>query len=381
VRVYPGLEILLKEGLLKNKKIGLITNHTGVNFDLESNYHLMLAEGYKITALFAPEHGIYGDHPDGQYVSSTSDATTGIPIYSLYGATQKPTKQMLKNVEALVFDIQDIGARYYTYMSTMILWMEAASEWGIQFVVLDRPNPIDGLRVEGNVPSLSWISPVCYAPITIRHGMTAGEISLFMSAQKNLSAPTVIPMEGWRRSMLFSETGFPWVPTSPSASSLEMALLYPGTCLIEGTNVSEGRGTSVPFQVLGAPWIDALDLSKAVNALNLPGIKARPVHFRPSYSKWAGNICQGIQIHIFEPNVVRPVETGVRLLFTLRDLYPENFEVTPPGPNGKHFLDLLCGGAQLTDALKHDSSPDRLLDTWNKEAQDFTSKREDFLIY
>jgi len=158
-------------------------------------------------------------------------------------------------------------------------------------------------------------------------------------------------------------------------------LLYPGTCLIEGTNVSEGRGTSVPFQVLGAPWIDALDLSKAVNALNLPGIKARPVHFRPSYSKWAGNICQGIQIHIFEPNVVRPVETGVRLLFTLRDLYPENFEVTPPGPNGKHFLDLLCGGAQLTDALKHDSSPDRLLDTWNKEAQDFTSKREDFLIY
>jgi uncharacterized protein YbbC (DUF1343 family) len=381
VRVHPGLEVLLKRELFKNRRIGLITNHTGINYDLESNFHIMLRADYKITKLFSPEHGIYGDHPDGQYVESSSDTVTGIPIYSLYGATQKPTKKMLKDVDVLLFDIQDIGARYYTYMSTMILSMEAASKYGVEFAVLDRPNPIGGTVLEGNMPDVSWISPVCYAPVTIRHAMTAGEISLFAASEKNLNTPSIVRMEGWSRSMCFDETGFPWVPTSPSAPSLDMALLYPGTCLLEGTNVSEGRGTSTPFQVLGAPWIDGMELSKSVNALKLPGIKTRPVYFRPCFSKWAGNICQGIQIHVFEPKKIRPVEMGVHLLFALRDHYPEHFEITPPGPNGKHFLDLLCGGPSLSNAIKNDHSPDDLLNAWSKQAQLFARKREEFLIY
>jgi uncharacterized protein YbbC (DUF1343 family) len=211
--------------------------------------------------------------------------------------------------------------------------------------------------------------------------MTAGEISLFMASEKNLDTPTVIKMEGWSRHMRFDETGFPWVPTSPSAPNLDMATLYPGTCLLEGTNVSEGRGTSTPFQVLGAPWINATKLARSVNALRMPGIKVRPVYFRPSFNKWAGNICQGIQIHIFDPKEIRPVETGVRILFVLRDQYPEHFEITSPGPNNRRFLDLLCGGPSLSNALEKDSSADDILHDWSKQTRFFASKREQFLIY
>lgn len=381
MRVFPGLEVLLKKELLKNRKIGLITNHTGNNFNLESNFDLMLRAGYKMTALFSPEHGIYGDHPDGQYVEGSTHTGTGIPIHSLYGATQKPKKDMLKNVDILVFDIQDIGARYYTYMSTMILSMEAASENGIEFAILDRPNPIGGIKVEGNVTRPGWISSVSYAPVSIRHGMTAGEIGLFMAAQKGLPQPKVIAMEGWSRDMYFNETGFPWVPTSPSAPTLEMAILYPGTCLLEGTNLSEGRGTSTPFQTLGAPWVDGFKLSEELNQMGIPGIRTRPVYFRPSFSKWTGDICQGVQIHIFEPRDINPVELGVRLLFAVRDLYPDDFRIIPPGPSGKHFLDLLCGGTQLAEALENHDSPDGLLNSWREEAEHFSAKRRDFLIY
>lgn len=381
VRVIPGLEVFLEKGLFKNNRIGLVTNHTGINYDLKSNFDLMIKAGYKLAALFSPEHGIYGDHPDGQYVEGSTLAETKIPIYSLYGATQKPTREMLKNVDTLIFDIQDIGARYYTYMSTMILSMEAAAENGIEFLVLDRPNPIGGTNLEGNLPGHSWISPVSYAPVTIRHGMTAGEIAMYMAAEKGLARPEVVAMEGWYRDMYFDETSFPWVPTSPSAPTLEMAILYPGTCLFEGTNLSEGRGTSTPFQVTGAPWINGVKLSETLNGMGFPGVKMRPAHFRPSFGKWTGDICQGIQIHIFESRRVRPVELGVRLLFAIRDLYPDDFRVIPPGPNGKHFLDLLTGGTQLTKALERDNSPEPLLDLWNQDTEEFLEKRRNFLLY
>ena len=260
MRVKPGLEVMLENSRYIDKKIGLVTNHTGVDSGLEQNIDLMLRQGYKITALFSPEHGLFGDYPDGEYVESSVYPGTGIPIYSLFGDTQKPTGDMLQDVDVLIFDIQDIGSRYYTYMSTMLLSMEAASQHGVQFVVLDRPNPIGGTDVEGNVTKPSWISPVAYAHIAIRHGMTPGEIARFVAAQEGLPEPQLVPMEHWSREMYFPDTELPWVPTSPSAPSIEMALLYPGTCLLEGTNVSEGRGTSVPFQVLGAPWIDGAEL-------------------------------------------------------------------------------------------------------------------------
>ncbi len=381
MRVSPGLEIMIRKRLYTTRKVGLITNHTGVDWELNHNFPLMLKEGYRITALFSPEHGLFGDHPDGEYVEGAVHPETGIHVHSLFGATQKPTRDMLKNVDILIFDIQDIGARYYTYMSTMLLSMEAASEHGVEFVVLDRPNPIGGISLEGNVARPSWISPVSYAQITVRHGMTAAEIALFTAAEKGLAQPTVVPMENWSRSMYFQDTGFPWVPTSPSAPTVEMAILYPGTCLLEGTNVSEGRGTSVPFQTLGAPWVNGMELSETLNKMKLPGIRTRPAYFRPSFSKWAGDICRGVQVHIFEPEKVRPVELGVRILFAIRNLYPDSFRLTPPGPDRRRFLDLLCGGDQLSNALENDDSPEPLLNMWAQEAEEFGRRRRDYLLY
>lgn len=381
MRVSPGLEVMIRKRLYTTRKVGLITNHTGVNWELNHNFPLMLKEGYRIAALFSPEHGLFGDHPDGEYVEGSVHPEAGIHVHSLFGATQKPTRDMLKNVDILIFDMQDIGARYYTYMSTMLLSMEAASEHGIEFVVLDRPNPIGGISLEGNVARPSWISPVSYAQITVRHGMTAAEIALFTAAEKALAQPTVVPMENWSRSMYFQDTGFPWVPTSPSAPTVEMAILYPGTCLLEGTNVSEGRGTSVPFQTLGAPWVNGMELSETLNKMKLPGIRTRPAYFRPSFSKWAGDICRGVQVHIFEPERVRPVELGVRILFAIRDLYPDSFRLTPPGPDRRRFLDLLCGGDQLSNALENDDSPEPLLNMWAQEAEEFGRRRRDYLLY
>ncbi|HHT84238.1 MAG: exo-beta-N-acetylmuramidase NamZ domain-containing protein [Bacillota bacterium] len=381
MRVSTGLEVMIANKSYMNKRIGLITNHTGVGPELDQNIDLMLKQGYKITALFSPEHGLFGDYPDGEYVESSMYPGTGIPIYSLFGETQQPTQDMLQDVDVLIFDIQDIGARYYTYMSTMLLSLEAASANDIEFVVLDRANPIGGIAVEGNVTRPSWISPVAYAHIAIRHGMTPGEIAMFVASEKGLARPSVVPLKNWSRDMYFPDTGLPWVPTSPSAPSIEMALLYPGTCLLEGTNVSEGRGTSVPFQVLGAPWIDGPELSQTLNEMGLPGIRTRPVYFRPSFSKWTNQVCRGIQIHILEPEKVQPVELGVRLVFALRDLYPDDFELTPPGPDRKHFLDLLCGGDQLSAALADDDSPESLLSIWSQEAEEFKKKRQDYLIY
>jgi len=381
MRVKPGLEVMIANRSYIDKKVGLITNHTGIGPELDQNIDLMLKQGYKITALFSPEHGLFGDYPDGEYVESSVYPGTGIPIYSLFGETQKPTGDMLRDVEVLIFDIQDIGARYYTYMSTMLLSMEAASENNIEFVVLDRPNPIGGQAVEGNVTKPSWISPVAYANIAIRHGMTPGEIALFVASEKGLAEPSVVPLKNWSRDMYFPDTGLPWVPTSPSAPSVEMAIVYPGTCLLEGTNVSEGRGTSVPFQALGAPWINGPELSKTLNDMELPGISTRPVYFRPTFSKWTDQVCRGIQVHILEPEMVRPVELGIRLLFALRDLYPDHFELTPPGPDRTRFLDLLCGGDQLSTALADDESPEPLLSVWAQEAEDFKNKRQDYLMY
>lgn len=377
----PGLEVLISEGLLQKKRIGLITNHTGVNHELRQNIHLLLEKGYKITALFSPEHGLYGDHADGEAVDGHRDKATGIPVFSLYGATQKPQEEHLQNVDVLVFDIQDIGARYYTYLSTMILSMEQAAAFHIPFVVLDRPNPIGGVDVEGNVTQDDWISFVAGAKVAIRHGMTLGEIARMVAKEKNLPEPQVIKAVGWKREMYFQETGFPWVPTSPNAPSMEMAILYPGMCLIEGTNLSEGRGTSTPFQVVGAPWVDGDRLAEAVRKMNLPGILVRPVFFRPSFSNWAGNVVSGIQIHIINQKEVRPCELGVRILFAIRDLFPDKFALRPPGPSGKRFIDLLAGGQDLGKALEGASSPEELLHSWRKQSEEFKEARKEFLLY
>lgn len=373
-----GLEVMLSNSLHKGERLGLITNHSGLDRHLDQNLDLLRENDYWIGCLFAPEHGLYGDHPDGLAVPSLEH--DALQVYSLYGERTAPSTDSLEGLERLVFDIQDIGCRYYTYMSTMVMSMEAAAKASVPFTVLDRPNPLGGISVEGNLPAPGHLSFVCGANVAIRHGMTLGEIARMVAAEKGLPEPEVVPMEGWRRSMYFEETGRPWVPTSPAAPSVEMALLYPGTCLIEGTSVSEGRGTATPFTIVGAPWIDGRRLASALRALELPGVLIRPTFFTPSSQKHAGQQCQGVQFHVTDRHTLKPVELGVKLLFVLRDTFPE-FAVRERPPGSHYSLDWLAGGPALREALVSGVSPDSLLSTWQKEAKEFENRRRRYLLY
>lgn len=373
-----GLEVMVSTGLHKNERLGLVTNHSGLDAHLDQNLDILRKNGYRIGCLFAPEHGLYGDHPDGLSVPSRQHDE--LQVHSLYGDRTSPSPESLAGLDRLVFDIQDIGCRYYTYMSTMLLSMEAAAKAGIPFTVLDRPNPLGGLAVEGNLPSPGHLSFVCGANVAIRHGMTLGEIARMVASEKGLPEPEIVRMEGWRRHMYWEDTGRPWVPTSPAASTTEMAFLYPGTCLLEGTNVSEGRGTATPFTTVGAPWIDGRKLASTLRALDLPGVLIRPTFFTPSSGKHEGTQCQGVQFHVVDRHKLAPVELGVRLLFALRDTFPE-FRVRERPPGSHYSLDLLSGGTALSEALLAGASPDSLLATWQKEAREFDDKRQQYLLY
>lgn len=367
--------------MFRDRSVGLVTNHTGVNRRLVSNVELLLKAGYRLKAIFSPEHGLFGYQPDGASVSGHTDPRSGVPVYSLYGNVQAPIAEMLDGLDVVVFDIQDIGARYYTYLSTMILTMEACARLSLPFAVLDRPNPVGGEAVEGNVPDEEWFSFVGAYSLPQRHGMTLGEVALMVAAERGWPRPSVVRMEGWKREMYFPDTGLLWVPPSPNASSFDMAMVYPGTCLLEGTNVSEGRGTTWPFQYVGAPWVDPWRLSSRLNAMELPGVLFRPVYFRPAFGKWAQELVAGVAIHVADVSRVRPVALGVRLLFALRQLFPENFAFRPPSPGGKHFLDLLAGGPDLRLALEAGEPPEAVLTSWQKQSRAFEDRRRSYLLY
>lgn len=385
--VKTGLRILLEKGLLRDKVIGLITNHTGCAEDLSRNLDLLIANGYRVGAVFSPEHGLDGEFQDGESIGHARDRRTGIPIYSLYGSSMTPKQEWLLGLDTLVFDIQDIGSRYYTYPATMLNSMEAAATAGVSFVILDRPNPLGGLIVEGNAPAPGHTSFVCPSPLPIRHGLTIGEYALFGADWRGLADPTIVKMDGWGRGMWFGDTGLPWVPPSPNAPTLSMAALYPGTCLVEGVNLSEGRGTPLPFEVVGAPWVDGDELAARLRDASMPGILWRPVRFRPATGKWCGQSCGGVQAHITSPSEMRPVEMGVRLLHTVKSMWPDELElVTPtePSESAHYHLDLLAGGPGLREALWQENSPESveaLLDAWRIDAANFETLRKKYLIY
>lgn len=384
MKVRTGLDVLLSRGLFKDKVVGLITNHTGLGSDLRQNVELMLAEGYRIGALFSPEHGLYGEHQDGEAIGDARDPKTGIPVFSLYGNNYTPPAESLRGLEVLVFDIQDIGARHYTYPATMINCMEAAARSAVSFVVLDRPNPIGGVTVEGNVAHPDRVSFVCPAPTAIRHGLTIGELALLAAEWKGLPAPHIVRVEGWERDMWFDQTGLPWVPPSPNAPTLSMAALYPGTCFVEGVNLSEARGTALPFEMVGAPWLDGEKLAEVMRQKNLPGVLWRPVRFRPSASKWMDQSCGGVQIHVVDRRALRPVELGVLLLFAIRDLHPDKLapvSPTEPSEPARYHMDLLAAGPELREALFGGEQPDRLLQEWQEQANKFEQERKRFFIY
>lgn len=381
-RVVPGLDVLLgpKRGLLAGKRVGLITNPTGVTVKLESAIDRMAqARDFKLAALFGPEHGVRGDAQAGAAVADRMDARTGLPAYSLYGTTRKPTPAMLAGLDVLVFDIQDIGARFYTYPWTLALVMQAAREAGMGVIVADRPNPIGGIRVEGPVLDPALASFVGAYPIPIRHGMTLGELALMMNTDFGIGCDlTVVTCTNWRRPDDATQTGLPWVPPSPNMPTIDTAFIYPGTCLIEGTNLSEGRGTTKPFELIGAPFIDAHGLADRLNQRNLPGAHFRPAWFTPSFSKFQGQLCAGVQVHITDRAAFAPVDAGIAILLEVARHYGKDFSFLPGNPP---FFDKLAGASWLREAITAGESLDAIKTRWQPELAAFKLKRARRLLY
>ncbi len=381
-RVVPGLDVLLgpKRGLLAGKRVGLITNPTGVTVKLESAINRMAqARDFKLAALFGPEHGVRGDAQAGAAVADRMDARTGLPAYSLYGTTRKPTPAMLAGLDVLVFDIQDIGARFYTYPWTLALVMQAAREAGMGVIVADRPNPIGGIRVEGPVLDPALASFVGAYPIPIRHGMTLGELALMMNTDFGIGCDlTVVTCTNWRRPDDATQTGLPWVPPSPNMPTIDTAFIYPGTCLIEGTNLSEGRGTTKPFELIGAPFIDAHGLADRLNQRNLAGAHFRPAWFTPSFSKFQGQLCAGVQVHITDRAAFAPVDAGIAILLEVARHHGKDFSFLPGNPP---FFDKLAGVSWLREAITAGESLDAIKTHWQPELAAFKLKRARRLLY
>ncbi|MCK5649888.1 MAG: DUF1343 domain-containing protein, partial [Gemmatimonadetes bacterium] len=321
--VRPGLEVLLSDSihLIQGLRVGLITNHTGIDSRRAHGIdRLVEIPDVELVALFSPEHGIRGEAEGGVGIQSQGDERTGLPIHSLYGQTRKPTPEMLEGLEALLFDIQDVGARYYTYVSTMALAMEAAGEAGIPFLVLDRPNPIGGIAVQGTVLDPEFATFVGLFPVPMRHGMTAGELARLYVGEFGIQVDLkVIPVEGWKREMTFGDTNLPWVAPSPNMPSVESALHYPGTCLFEGTNISLGRGTDEAFQILGAPWVDGESLVRALDEYHIPGVRFEAIRFTPTGPgdrKFDGEEIPGVRFTVTSPEY----DPTLAMLALLREL-------------------------------------------------------------
>jgi uncharacterized protein YbbC (DUF1343 family) len=383
-RVRLGLEVLLESqlALLLNRRIGLITNHTGVDSRLRSTVDLLHAHPeVNLVALYGPEHGIRGAAAAGELVSSDRDPVTNLPVFSLYGNTKKPSAEMLEGVDTLLFDIQDIGVRYYTYPYTLAYCMEAAREHGLRMIVPDRPNPLGGTAVEGNILNPDFASFVGMYPLPVRHGMTIGELARWFNRTIGCDL-TVVPMEGWERTMWWDDTRLPFVPMSPNTTGLDMAVLYGGTCLIEGTNLSEGRGTTKPFEQVGAPFVDGRRLADVLNGLNLPGVLFRPVYFTPTFSKHKDTQCQGVQIHVTDRQALRPAELGLHLVKALHDLCPGDFAFLPPyREGGRPFFDLLAGTDAWRYGMENGLAVDTFVRSWNTQQEPFLAERESVLLY
>lgn len=374
-QVLTGLDILAGRGFapMVNKKVGLITNHTGIDRFGRSIIESMHGKlGDKLLALFSPEHGLQG-MLDSKVPSSVHEET-GLPIHSLYGETRRPTHEMLEGIEVLVFDIQDIGTRFYTYITTMAYAMEEAAKRGIEFIVLDRPNPINGLAVEGPVLDKKLLSFIGYYPMPLRHGMTVGELALMFNSENRIGCRLeVIKMEGWSRKLWFDQTGLPWVNPSPNMRSLTEAMLYPCVGTLEGTNISVGRGTDTPFELLGAPWIDGIKLAAMLNARRLPGVTFVPVRFKPEASVYQGELCGGINLIVLDRNAFRPVATAVEIASALYRLYPNIFQIDRALSH--------IGQSWVIERIKRGDDPRQIAAAWEPEVRAFIKLRSKYLLY
>ncbi|MBN1486535.1 MAG: DUF1343 domain-containing protein [Anaerolineae bacterium] len=388
---HTGLEVLISEQaeLLKGWRVGLVTHPAAVLPDMTGIVAALRAAGVQLTALFGPEHGFDGSAADGAAVADGVDPRTGLPVFSLYGANKEPSSRMLADVDVLVFDMQDVGVRFYTYMSTLFYVLKGAAKAHKPVIILDRPNPINGLTLEGPSVERRFTSFVGVIPVPVRHGMTLGEMAIYMNVEHRLGAViTVIQMQDWHRRHWFADTGRSWVPTSPAMPHLAATMLYPGTCFLEGTNISPGRGTATPFQVAGAPWVDAYELADRFNALNLAGVRARPTQFVPgrygaqrledgenAEAAFGAVVCYGIQLHITDRDALRPVSMGLHLINLVRELYPEHFAW-----HESHF-DRLLGSSAVRKSLQQGQRVGDIVASWTPYLADFAEQRAPYLLY
>lgn len=388
--VHPGLEVLLDDPQpILGRKIGLVTNQSAVTSDLRHAVRLLHAgRGWKLTALFGPEHGLWGEAQDMAHVAHSTDPLTGLDVYSLYGASHEqlsPPEEVLKTLDALVIDLQDIGSRYYTFIYTMALCMRAAAPLGVRVIVLDRPNPIDGIHLEGNIREERYSSFVGMFPLPTRHGMTAGELARYFNARFNLGCDlVVIPMKGWSRTMWWGDTGLPWIIPSPNMPTVFTAAVYPGMCLVEGTNLSEGRGTTHPFELFGAPWLEPFRFADALNALELPGARFRPHYFLPTFQKHAGKVCGGVELHVTDRSVFEPYRTGLHCVKVARLMDPDKFDWRREPyefVSDRLAIDLLAGTDHYRHLIEAGGDVDAWVASWEDTLREFARAREEFLLY
>jgi uncharacterized protein YbbC (DUF1343 family)/CubicO group peptidase (beta-lactamase class C family) len=359
------------------KRIGLLTNQTGVDSQGRRTIDILAqAPGISLDAIFSPEHGVTGAM-DTTDIANSKDAATGVPVYSVYGAKdadRRPSADVLKNLDAIVFDVHDVGTRFYTYETTLGYFLEAAAMAEIEIFVLDRPNPITGSFVQGPVSDPGRESFTNYFPIPVRHGMTMGELAKMFNGERNLNAKvTVVPMEGWMRGDWYDSTTLPWINPSPNMRSLTEAALYPGVGLVEGTNVSVGRGTDTPFELLGAPWIKAAELAQYLNARNISGVRFVPLSFTPGASVHSGKKCEGVNIILIDRNSLDAAELGIELASALHKLYPEQFHMD-------RMIELL-DSQSVFDAIASGQDPRRIADDWQAPLEKFLQVRQKYLIY
>jgi uncharacterized protein YbbC (DUF1343 family) len=399
VAVVPGIEVLVTErlALCRGRRVGLLCHPASVTADLSHSIDRLLAAGIRPARLFGPEHGVRGEAQDMIGVDGDRDRRTDIPVTSLYGSSfdsLSPPPEALAEIDVLLVDLQDIGTRYYTYVWTMALAMQAAGRAGVKVVVLDRPNPLGGVEIEGGDVEPEVESFVGLGSIPVRHGLTIGELARLVAAgipwggerfARGIDCELeVVPMQGWRRRDTFEATGLPWVLPSPNMPTVDTAFVYPGLCLIEGTNVSEGRGTTRPFEIIGAPFVDGHQLAERLSGYDLPGVRFRPLSFRPTFHKYAGKSCGGIQLHVSDRTTFRPYRTGVALLRELWSLGGEPFAWrTEPYEFVWHRLaiDLLTGGDAVRLGIERAAAPEEIFATWLKAERAFAERRRPYLLY
>jgi len=387
--VRTGLEVLRDDpALLAGRRFAVLANQAAVTSDLCPAWRVLAGAGGELVRLFAPEHGLWGTAQDMEVVCEEVEPGLGLPAISLYGSdptTLRPGREVLADLDAVVVDLPDIGCRYYTFAATMAHLMAACEEARVEVIVCDRPNPLGGIALEGGAVETGFQSFVSELPVPVRHGMTLGELALLLKAERHAQLTlSVLSCHGWQRSMLWDETGLPWVAPSPNMPTFSTALVYPGACLVEATNLSEGRGTTRPFELIGAPWVDGAALADRLNAVRLLGCRFRATAFRPQFHKYAGTLCRGVEWHVTDRDALRPLEVGVRLLAEARALHPEQFawrnepyEFVADVP----AVDLLTGSVAARAVIEGRAPAEELFARWAHDCHAFAVTRREFLLY